>query len=160
MSKPPVLRQIQATTAGADAESGMIKIFSAEMFLERGWTFTHETIRDWETRFAPLLTDQLWRKRHGQAGSSWYVDETYIKVHGKWCYLYRAIDHDGNLLDSRLSERRDMEAARQFFRQAVTIVGHVPKQVTTDGHASTHGLYVRRWVVMCSIEPINTSMIG
>ena len=48
----------------------------AEMFLERGWTFTHEAVRDWEARFAPLLADQLRRKRHGQAGKSWYVDET------------------------------------------------------------------------------------
>ncbi|WP_201377606.1 IS6 family transposase [Ktedonobacter sp. SOSP1-85] len=108
----------------------------AEMFLERGWTFTHEAVRDWEARFTPLLTDQLRRKRHGQAGTSWYVDETYIKVHGKWCYLYRAIDHEGNLVDSRLSEKRDMEAAKRFFQQAVEICGHAPEQVTTDGHTS------------------------
>jgi transposase-like protein len=108
----------------------------AEMFLERGWTFTHKTVRDWEARFAPLLADQLRGKRHGQAGKSWYVDETYIKVHGKWCYLYRAIDHDGNLVDSRLSEKRDMDAAQQFFKQALAVVGHAPEQVTTDGHRS------------------------
>src|ERR1700730_1709078 len=108
----------------------------AEMFLERGFTFTHEAIRDWEARFAPLLADQLRIKRHGKAGKSWYVDETYIKVHGKWCYLYRAIDADGNLVDSRLSKKRDMEAAQQFFTQALAVVGSLPKQVTTDGHAS------------------------
>jgi putative transposase len=73
----------------------------AEMFLERGFVFTHETVRDWEERFAPLLTAQLRKKRRGQAGTSWYVDETYVKVHGKWCYLYRAIDRDGNLVDSQ-----------------------------------------------------------
>src|ERR1700730_10647353 len=55
----------------------------AEMFLERGFTFTHEAIRNWETRFAPLLADQLRTRRRGQAGKSWYVDETYLKVHGK-----------------------------------------------------------------------------
>jgi putative transposase len=106
----------------------------AEMFLARGFTFTHEAIRDWETRFAPLIAQQLRNKRHGQAGTSWYVDETYIKVHGKWCYLYRAIDHDGNVVDSLLSEKRNMEAAKRFFKQAVAVVGHVPDQVTTDGH--------------------------
>jgi putative transposase len=73
----------------------------SEMFLERGAVFTHETVRDWEARLAPLVADQLRIKRRGQAGRSWYVDETYIKVHGKWCYLYRAIDADGNLVDSR-----------------------------------------------------------
>jgi len=108
----------------------------AEMFLERGFTFTHEAIRDWEARFAPLITDQLRTRRRGQAGNSWYVDETYIKVRGKWCYLYRAIDRDGNLVDSRLSETRDMDAAQRFFKQAVAVVGHTPEQVTTDGHTS------------------------
>ena len=108
----------------------------AEMFLARGFVFTHETVRDWEERFASLIADQLRTKRHGQAGKSWYVDETYIKVHGKWCYLYRALDHDGNLVDSRLSEKRDMDAAKQFFNQAMAAVGHPPEIVTTDGHRS------------------------
>ncbi|GHO63954.1 IS6 family transposase [Ktedonobacter sp. SOSP1-52] len=108
----------------------------AEMFLGRGFQFTHEAIRDWEARFAPLLADQLRTKRRGQAGTSWYVDETYLKVHGKWCNLYRAIDHEGNLVDSLLSEKRNMEAAQRFFKQAVDVVGHTPEQVTTDGHTS------------------------
>ncbi len=98
----------------------------AEMFLPRGVVFTHETVRDWEGRFAPLLTARLRAKRGGRAGRSWYVDETYIKVHGAWCYLYRAIDRDGNLVDARFSETRDMDAAQQFFRQAVGTVGHLP----------------------------------
>src|SRR6476660_9219259 len=96
----------------------------AEMFLVRGFVFTHETVRDWEERFAPLIADHLRTKRRGQAGTSWYVDETYLKVRGKWCYLYRAIDHEGNLVDSRLSEKRDMDAAKQFFAQALAVVGH------------------------------------
>jgi putative transposase len=108
----------------------------AEMFLVRGFVFTHETVRDWEARFAPLIMDQLRHKRQGQTGKSWYVDETYVKVHGKWCYLYRAIDHEGNLVDSMLSEKRNMEAAQTFFKRAVAVVGIVPDQVTTDGHAS------------------------
>src|SRR3712207_5095456 len=88
----------------------------AEMFLERGFVFTHETVRDWEARFAPLLGERLRAKRRGHAGRSWYVDETYLKVNGRWCYLYRAIDRDGTLVDARLSETRDMEGAQQFFR--------------------------------------------
>ena len=106
----------------------------AEMFLERGFVFTHEAVREWEERFAPLLTERLCAKRRGKAGRSWYVDETYIKVHGRWCYLYRAIDRDGNLVDSLLSETRDLQAAQRFFRDARTVVGHVPDRVTTDGH--------------------------
>lgn len=57
-----------------------------------------------------------------------------MKVNGRWCYLYRASDADGNLVDSLLSETHDMEAAKCFFARARTIVGHAPEKVTTDGH--------------------------
>jgi putative transposase len=108
----------------------------AEMFLERGFSFTHEAVREWEARFAPLLAERLRAKRQGQAGSSWYVDETYVKVNGLWCYLYRTIDREGNLVDTMLSKTRDMEAAQRFFRQARVVAGQVPTRVTTDGHTS------------------------
>ncbi len=62
------------------------------------------------------------------------IPTIYIKVNGKWKYLYRAIDRDGNLVDSMLSEHRDMDAAKRFFRQAVDVAGQVPDRVTTDGH--------------------------
>jgi putative transposase len=106
----------------------------AEMFLERGFVFTHEAVREWEERFAPLLTQQLRARRRGKAGRSWYIDETYIKVQGRWCYLYRAIDRDGHLVDSLLSETRDRKAAERFVRRARAVVGHAPDRVTTDGH--------------------------
>ena len=81
-----------------------------------------------------MLTERLRARRRGKAGRSWYVDETYIKVHGRWCYLYRVVDRDGNLVDSLLSETRDLKAARRFFRGARAVVGHAPDRVTTDGH--------------------------
>ena len=108
----------------------------AEMFLHRGFEFTHEAVREWETRFAPLLADKLRAKRKGQAGCSWHTDETYIKVGGVWKYLYRAIDRDGNLIDSMLSEHRDMDAAKRFFKGALEIAEQMPERVTTDGHDS------------------------
>jgi putative transposase len=107
-----------------------------EMFVVRGYAFTHETVRDWEARFAPLLTEQLRAKRRGQAGKSWYVDEAYVKVHGQWHYLYRAIDREGNLVDTMLSVTRDLAAAKAFFKQAVASVGHKPERATTDKHAA------------------------
>jgi putative transposase len=64
------------------------------------------------------------------------VDETYLKVKGKWCYLYRAIDGAGNLVDSLLSATRDMAAAQRFFRCVLSIIQKDPVQITTHGHAS------------------------
>jgi transposase-like protein len=106
----------------------------AEMFLARGFAFSHEAVRDWEARFAPLLTARLRAKRRGMTGTTWYADETYLRVDGRWCYLYRAIDREGNLVDALLSERRDMDAAQRFFARALDTVDHAPEQVTTDGH--------------------------
>jgi len=108
----------------------------AEMFLTRGFTFTHETVRAWEERLAPLLTAQLKAKRRGKAGRTWHVDETYVKVEGRWCYLYRAIDSDGTLVETMLSKTRDMAAAKRFFTCALKAVGQAPEKVTTDGHDS------------------------
>jgi len=106
----------------------------AEMFLARGFVFSHEAVRDWEARFAPLLAARLRAKRRGQGGVKWHADETYVKVDGRWCYLYRAIDREGNLIEVLLSEKRDMDAAQRFFMQALDLVGQAPEQVTTDGH--------------------------
>lgn len=108
----------------------------AEFFLLRSFEFTHQTVHDWEARFAPIFAQQLRAKRKGQVGKSWYVDETYIRVKGKWCYLYRAIDRDKNLVDSMLSEKRDMEAAQAFFTSAIAVAEKPPERVTTDGHTA------------------------
>jgi putative transposase len=111
----------------------------AEMFLIRGLVFSHEAVRDWEAKLAPALADELRRRRHGRGGARgrhWHVDETYIKVGGRWAYLYRAIDRDGNLVDTMLSERRDTAAAQAFFRSAKAAAGVTPDRVTTDGHGS------------------------
>jgi transposase-like protein len=79
------------------------------------------------------LAESLRRRRRGKAGCSWYVDETYIKVHGEWRYLYRAIDRSGALVDVMFSEHRDMAAAKAFFESAKMVTGITPDRVTTDG---------------------------
>jgi putative transposase len=111
----------------------------SEMFLVRGIVFSHEAVRDWQAKLAPVLAEELRRRRHGRGGARgrhWHVDETYLKVRGRWAYLYRAIDRDGNLVDTVLSEHRDMAAAQAFFRSAKAATGVTPERVTTDGHGS------------------------
>ncbi len=107
-----------------------------EIFQERGIVFTHDTVREWVRRFTPLVTKELRRRRFGKTGESWYIDETYIRVKGKDCYLYRAIDRQGNLVDCMLSKKRDMQAAKRFLRGAKKVTGRSPKRATTDGHSS------------------------
>ena len=117
----------------------------AELLLERGYEVTHETVREWEFRFAPLLADQLRAKRRRRAGDSWYLDETYVKVAGRWCYLYRAIDRDGELLDSMLSQHRNKHAARRFLRRLVEVAERKPLRVTTDKHPAYRRAI--RWIL-------------
>ena len=108
----------------------------SEMFLIRGIVFGYEAVRDWEAKLMPALTDNLRRRRRGKVGRSWYVDETYLKVQGRWVYLYRAIDRSGALVEVMLSETRDMAAAKALFRSARTETGITPARVITDGHDS------------------------
>ncbi len=111
----------------------------SEILALRGIEISHEAVGDWEAKLLPVMGDELRKRRHGMRrgpGASWYVDETYLKVRGRWTYLYRAIDRDGNLIDAMLSEHRDMKAAKTFFRSARATVGFRPDRVTTDGHGS------------------------
>ena len=139
----------------------------AEFFLVRGFECTHETVRDWEERFAPIFADELRAKRKGKVGKIWHVDETYLRIKGKWCYLYRAIDQDGNWVDSRLSETRDMAAAKAFFKQAHEVADVSPQHVFTDGHTSYPraikeelGAEVAHEVIPCLGNPIEPSHRG
>ena len=116
----------------------------AELLMERGFEISYETIRTWGFRVAPLVRESLRSKRRGKAGLSWYLDETYVKVVGRWCYLYRAIDRDGNLLDSMLSEHRDRQAARSFLRRLIDGQCRKPLRVTTGKHRAYSK--VIRWI--------------
>jgi len=106
----------------------------AELFLERGFVFSHAAARDGETRCAPILADRLRAKRRGQGGTKWHADETCVRVNGAWCSRYRALDWDGNRVEALLRKQRDMAAARRCFVRARDTAGQVPAHVTTDGH--------------------------
>jgi transposase-like protein len=88
-----------------------------EMMAERGISVDHSTIHRWVVHFAPLLADRFNRRKRAVTGR-WHADETYIKVRGRWTYLYRAIDSNGDTVEFRLSEHRDLSAAKRFFRKA------------------------------------------
>ena len=107
----------------------------AQMLSDSGLQICHETIRLWIESFAPLITEKLRQKRKYKNEESHYVDETYVKIKGKWVYVYRAVDRKGMLVNTMVSETRDMKAARRFFRQ-VKKVAITPKRVTTDKHQS------------------------
>jgi putative transposase len=129
----------------------------AEMVLARGIVFGHEAVRTWEAELTPRLSEELRRKRRGRVGTSWYVDETYLRVGGRWCYLYRAVDRNGNLVDVMLSERRDLQAARAFFRSAKVVTGVVPARVTPTGMTAILLPSAASWGRRCGTGPAPTS---
>ena len=111
----------------------------SEILALRGIEVSHEAVRDWEAKLLPVMGDALRKPRHGWrrgCGTSWHVDGTCLRVRGRWCYLYRAIDRDGNLINAMLSAHRDMKAARTFSRSARATMGFRPERVTADGHGS------------------------
>ena len=90
----------------------------------------HVTVYRWVQRFTPLLVDAARPCRHAP-GDRWFVDETYVKVAGRWVYLYRAIDQYGQVIDVLVSQKRDLAATRRFFTRALEH-GPRPTEVTTD----------------------------
>jgi transposase-like protein len=108
-----------------------------EMMAERGLTVAHTTIMCWVQSFAPEF-EWRWNRFTRQSGDSWSVDETYIKIRGVWTYLYRAVDRMGRTVDFRLSLRRDVTAAKLFFRKALRTQGRPPRVITLDGYAASH----------------------
>ena len=87
-----------------------------EMMAERGLALAHTTILRWVQRYTPEFLKR-WNRYGRCAGRSWRVDETYIKVRGKWVYLYRAVDKTGQTVEFRLSRTRDVAAAKAFSRR-------------------------------------------
>ena len=101
-----------------------------ELLAERGIEVDHVTIFRWVQRFTPRLIHAARPCRHA-IGSRWFVDETYVKVAGKWRYVYRAVDQHGQVIDVYVSPRRNIAAAHRFFTAALTAHG-APDEVVTD----------------------------
>jgi len=101
-----------------------------ELLGERGVAVDHVTVYRWVQRFTPLFAAAARPLRHA-TGDRWFVDETYVKVAGRWRYLYRAVDQYGQVIDVLLAEQRDTAAARCFFSRALRY-GPAPVEVATD----------------------------
>lgn len=101
-----------------------------EMMQERGVCVDHATIHRWAMKILPVMA-AVFRRRKRPVGTSWRMDETYIKVAGQWKYLYRAVDRDGHTIDFLLRAKRDCAAARRFLGQAIGLHG-VPEKITID----------------------------
>ena len=103
-----------------------------EMMAERGLTVDHSTIARWVLHYAPILDKRI-RREIRQPNRSWRVDETYVRVAGRWTYLYRAMDSAGDTIDFLLSPYRDRIAAKGFLQLALS--GRIrPRVITVDGH--------------------------
>ena len=103
-----------------------------ELLEERGLAADHTTVWRWVQCYGPELQQRL-RRHLKSTNKSWRVDETYIRVKGRWCYLYRAIDSAGATIDFLLSARRDAHAAKQLFCKALNDPSHPqPRVINTD----------------------------
>jgi transposase-like protein len=103
---------------------------------ERNIGVTHTTILRWVQRYVPEF-EKRWRRYARPVGTSWHIDETYIKIKGTWAYLYRGVDKAGQTIDFFLSKHRDIAAAKRFLQQAIEKRG-VPQKITLDGSAASH----------------------
>jgi IS6 family transposase len=101
-----------------------------ELLAERGIEVDHVTIDRWVQRFTPLLADAARPCRHS-VGDRWFMDKTYVKVAGKWRYVYRAAAQYGQIIDVYVSARRDTRAAERFFTTALAAHG-APTEIVTD----------------------------
>ena len=110
-----------------------------DLLFERGIDLCHETVRMWWNRFGPMFAGDIRRQRvskmRGYRQWRWHLDEMYVKLNGEMVYLWRAVDQEGEILESFVTKKRDKEAALSFMKKALKRHGS-PEAITTDGLAS------------------------
>jgi IS6 family transposase len=113
-----------------------------EMMSERGVAVDHTTLFRWVQHYAPLMEKRIrWYQRYTDA--SWRVDETYVKVAGKWAYLYRALDKNGHIIDFMLSPRRTAKSARRFLAKAMRLREECPPETINTEQNEAYGKAIR-----------------
>ena len=107
-----------------------------DLLFERGIDICHETVRLWWNRFGPMFAADIKRQRvsrmKGYTNWRWHVDEVFVKINGETHYLWRAVDHEGEILESYVTKKRDKSAALRLFKKALKRHGS-PVEVVTDG---------------------------
>ena len=102
-----------------------------ELLAERGLDVSYETVRSWVLKFGPIIARRLRRSRP-RPSNRWHLDEMVVRIAGKHMYLWRAVDHEGEVLEILVQRRRDKRAAVKLMRKLLRKQGFVPKTVTTD----------------------------
>jgi len=114
-----------------------------ELLLERGVSIDHSTVQRWVVRYSAELESEFRRRyKKRRPYVSWRLDETYVKIKGKWHYLYRAVDKDGDTLDFMLSKSRDEKAAYKFLKKVIGSSG-LPEKITVDKSGSNEAAIIR-----------------
>ena len=107
-----------------------------DLLFERGYDICHETVRLWWNRFGPMFAADIRRRRVGRMRGfrhwKWHLDEMYVKLNGEMVYLWRAVDHEGEILESYVTKKRDKSAALAFMKKALKRHGK-PEAIVTDG---------------------------
>ena len=107
-----------------------------DLLAERGIDISHETVRFWWNRFGPMFAAEIRKKRvthmHGYPQWRWHLDEVFVKVNGKLCYLWRAVDHEGEVLEAVVTAKRDKAAALKLLKRIMKKYGR-PRKIVTDG---------------------------
>ena len=129
-----------------------------ELLVERGVEVDHVTVYRWVRRFTPLLAEAARPCRYA-VGDRWQVDETYLKVAGRWRYVYRAVDQVGQVVDVFVSRQRDATAAHRFFQRAIGTTKVAPVEVVTD-RAATYPMMLEELLPRRGAEPSSTPTIG
>ena len=107
-----------------------------DLLFERGIDICHETVRLWWNRFGPMFAAEIRRRRvkhmRGFHHWRWHLDEVFVKINGERHYLWRAVDHEGEVLESYVTKKRDTAAALEFLKKALKRHGRA-KKIVTDG---------------------------
>ena len=110
-----------------------------DLLAERGIDISHETVRFWWNRFGPMFAAEIRKKRVGHMRGfiqwRWHLDEVFVKINGKPCYLWRAVDHEGEVLETVVTAKRDKAAALKFLKRIMKTHGR-PRKIVTDGLCS------------------------